>query len=330
MSSRAPVASWPAGLADSPAAAVIERAIAGGRLGHSLLLHGEDLEVLTGVAEAIADRLLRSGAEPGRPALAPSSHPDCFALRPSGKMRIISADATRGLIGKLQVTPSLAACKVAIVHEADRMNAVAANIFLKTLEEPPGRTMLLLLTTHPYTLLPTIRSRCLHFKFSPIGGDRPIAALSPSEQAWKAWLADYAAWLGRLVLGAPDKRTATDHVLSLYGLAARFGSVVEQGAALAWERQKSALPSDVEEDEQVAIEAGLAAALRARCFAEIEHATRAFARTRMAAGDPGATRAFAGATERLEHAARLLRLNLNESAALEAFLLTSLRLWGRR
>ena len=76
-------------------------------------------------------------------------------------MRQISADATRELIAKVQVSAAVAPRKVAILHEVDRMNTAAANVFLKTLEEPPANTTLLLLTTRPYALLPTIRSRCL-------------------------------------------------------------------------------------------------------------------------------------------------------------------------
>jgi DNA polymerase-3 subunit delta' len=109
--------------------ALIEQAIRRGRLAHSLLLHGDDPATLAGVAAAIADRLLR-GPAPAT-AFAPDQHPDCFTLRPAGKSRQISADATRTLIGKLQVSPVMAPAKVAILHEVDRMNTAAANVFLK-------------------------------------------------------------------------------------------------------------------------------------------------------------------------------------------------------
>ncbi|HEX3730557.1 MAG TPA: DNA polymerase III subunit gamma/tau, partial [Opitutaceae bacterium] len=317
----APVSPWPPALAGTPAIAVIERAIEGRRLGHSLLLHGEDLDLLTAVAEAIADRLLRQDAPASFPV---AQHPDAFALRPSGKMRLITAESTRELIAKVQMTPAVAQTKVAIVHEAERMNAAAANIFLKTLEEPPAHTILLLLTTHPYALLPTILSRCLHFKFSATRADlapeaqRAQADPASVEAAWRGWLGDYQAWLGRLSEGTPDKRAAADHILSAYGLTARFGVILDRGAAEAWERQKASLPAELEEAEQVAIETGLAAGLRARFFAEIEGATRSFARPRLGdGGDGSASRAFIAAVRKLEHDARLLRLNLNESAALE-------------
>jgi len=318
--------SWPPALAGSPAVAVIERAIARKRLAHSLLLHGDDLDTLAAVAQAIADRLLHPGGSAAdfRPSAALGSHPDLFQLRPAGKSRQITAEATRDLIANVQMSPRLAPCKVAIVHEADRMNTTSANIFLKTLEEPPERTVLLLLTTHPYILLPTIRSRCLHFRFPMAAG-----AGSAGAEGWAAWLDDYRAWLGRLADGAIGKGTVADHVMTLYGLVARFGTVLDRATAQSWEAQKASLPPDLEEDEQVAIETGLANGWRARLFAGIEHATRAFARPRFIAGDAASHRAFAAAIERLEHDARLLRLNLNESAVLEDFLLCSLRLWAR-
>ncbi len=313
---------WPPALAGTPAVAVIEQAIARSRLSHSLLLHGDDPDTLLAVALAIADRLLNAkGASAHFP---PEQHPDCFALRPAGKMRIISVDATRELIGKVQVTPAVAPRKVAILHEVDRMNTAAANVFLKTLEEPPANTTLLLLTTRPYALLPTIRSRVLHFRF-------PSAAIALAADGWPAWLEDYRAWLGRLAGGgAADKRAIADHVFTLYGLVARFAAVLDFATGEVWKLQKEKLPADLDDDEQVAIETGIANGLRARLFAEIEGATRAFALPRLVAGDESTRRALVSAVEKLEHAAGLLRLNLNESAALEEFLLCSLRLWTKR
>ncbi len=314
---------WPKELVGTPAITVIEQAIAQRRLSHSLLLHGDDHDMLVAIAQAIADRLLcPADAKPG--AYAPDQHPDCFALRPAGKMRQISADATRELINKVQVSPAVSSCKVAIIHEVDRMHPTAANVFLKTLEEPPANTTLLLLTTRPYALLPTIRSRVLHFRF-------PTAAISITAAGWPEWINDYQHWLGRLADSAPaEKGETADHIFTLYGLVARFGAVLETATAEVWARQKEKLPPDLDDDEQIAIETGIANGLRSRLFAEIERATRAFALPRLIAGDETTRRAVTGAVDQLEHDVRLLRLNLNESAALENFLLGSLRIWSRR
>ena len=323
-------APWPPALVGTPAVAVIERAIERSRLSHSLLLHGDDLGTLVGVAHAIADRLLNPPAAKAR--FAVKDHPDYLALRPKGKTRIIpigKADSPepgtmRDFLPKLYRTPAVAPQKVAILYEADRMNTESSNAFLKTLEEPPARTTLLLLTTRPYALLPTIRSRVLHFRF-------PSAAAPITADGWQPWLADYQAWLGRLAEGAaPDKRAVADHIFTLYGLVARFGAVLDFATDEIWKEQKAKLPDELSDEEEEAIETGIANGLRSRLFAEIERATLAYALPRLTAGDANTRRALTAAIEKLEHSAGLLRLNLNESAALEDFLLASLRLWSKR
>lgn len=316
---------WPAALVGTPAIAVIEQAIGRQRLSHSLLLHGDDLETLVAVAAGIADRLLNGESNKRATAVfPPEQHPDCFSLRPAGKMRQISAEATRELISKVQVSAAVAPRKVAILHEVDRMHVTAANVFLKTLEEPPANTTLLLLTTRPYALLPTIRSRVLHFRF-------PSAASAIAADGWTPWLEDYQGWLGRLADGATtDKQAIADYVFTLYGLVARFNAVLDAATDAVWKREKEKLPADLDDDEQIAIETGIANGLRARLFVEIETATRSFALPRLLAGDEATRRALVGAIEKLEHDVGLLRLNLNVAAALENFLLSSLRLWSRR
>jgi len=313
---------WPSSLAGTPAVAVIDQAISRQRLSHSLLLQGDAPESLVEIALAIADRLLNA---PGATAhFPPDQHPDCFTLRPAGKMRQISADATRELIGKVQNSAAVAPRKVAIIHEVDRMNTAAANVFLKTLEEPPANTTLLLLTTRPYALLPTIRSRVLLFRF-------PSPAIPLAADGWSAWLDDYQAWLGRLSKGVTtDKRLIADHVFTLYGLIARFSAVLEFATTVVWKEQKEKLPADVDDDEQVAIETGIANGIRSRLFAEIEQATRSFALPRLNQGDEPTRRALVAAVEKMERDVGLLRVNLNEAAALEDFLLSSLRLWSPR
>ncbi len=321
---------WPAALEGTPSISVIERAIARQRLSHSLLLHGDDLGTLVGVAHAIADRLLNTPEAPAR--FAVKDHPDYIALRPKGKTRIIPIGKSdspepgtmREFLPKLYVTAAVAPQKVAIIYEADRMNTESSNAFLKTLEEPPGHTTLLLLTTRPYALLPTIRSRTLHFRF-------PSVATSLGADGWQPWLEDYKAWLGRLAGGVgADKHAIADHVFTLYGLVARFSAVLDLATAEVWKEQKVKLPEELTDDEAEAIETGIANGLRARLFAEIEQATRAFALPQLAAGDGPTRRAVTAAIEKLEHNVGLLRLNLNEAAALEDFLLSSLRLWARR
>ncbi len=329
MKSEIPTTPWPAALAGTPTVAVIERAIERSRLANSLLLQGENLGTLASVAHAIADRLLNDPRHPTQH-FPPKHHPDFFALRPAGKMRQISADVTRDLIGQIQVSPQISRRKVAVIYEADRMNQSAANIFLKTLEEPPASTTILLLTTRPYSLLPTIRSRCLHFRFTDAGSEALVDADEATRIQWQSTISDYAAWLGQVSTGAVEKRAVASHLMAVYGLITRFNAVLASATDQAWKQQKEKLPPDLDDDEQAAIETGIANGIRLKLLAEIEHATRDYAQKKLLEGDESARRSLVAAIAQLERDVGLLRLNLNVSAALEDFLLSSLRVWSKR
>jgi len=326
----APVTPWPPTLEGTPTVAVIQRAIDRQRLAHSLLLHGENLSTLASVAHAIADRLLNDSQDKTQQHFPPKQHPDFIAVRPAGKSRQIGAEVTRALIGRMQVSPQISRRKVVVVYEADRMNTAAANIFLKTLEEPTASTTILLLTTRPYALLPTIRSRCLHFRFTDTGHEALAEADPETRALWDATRADYATWLGLLTAGVTEKRAVADQVLAVYGLVTRFNAVLAAATDQIWKQQKEKLPDDIDDEEQAAIETGIANGVRSKLFAELEHATRAFAQKALADGDISARRALVAAIAQLEHDTGLLRVNINESVAFENFLLSSLRIWAKR
>lgn len=103
------------------------------------------------------------------------THPDVFWIEPESKSRIIQASQVRELIQSLGHTSYEGGWKVAVVLEADRMMEAASNIFLKTLEEPPPHSMVILVTESPQALLPTIVSRCQRVTVSETaeGSDRP-------------------------------------------------------------------------------------------------------------------------------------------------------------
>jgi len=94
-------------------------------------------------------------------------HPDLILIEPyeGGEIQIIQI---RELIQKLSLKPYSAFLKVAMIDQAHLMNSEAQNCFLKTLEEPKGNTILILITEAPETLFPTIRSRCEIIKFYPV------------------------------------------------------------------------------------------------------------------------------------------------------------------
>lgn len=316
---------WPEALAGTPAVLVIEQALTRGRLSHSLLLTGDDVDLLRGVGLALADRLLNppSTAPARRRSLLDGAHPDCFHLRPAGKSRQIGADPTRELIGKVQVSASAGGHKVALLHECDRMNTSAANVFLKTLEEPPANTTLLLLTTRPHALLPTIRSRCQLFRFGSAGAATPV-------DGWPAWLEDYRAWLA-LLHGGAARTAPADAIFRMYGLIARFGVLLETATDSLWAEQKKSLPAELTDEEQEAIETGISKGLRDRLYADIERATGAYVREILVTPEAAVgARAFAESIKHLEHSAGLLRVNFNDVAALELYLLKALRAWTKK
>ena len=94
-------------------------------------------------------------------------HPDLILIEPS-EGREIQIIQIRELIQKLSLKPYSAFLKVAMIDQAHLMNSEAQNCFLKTLEEPKGNTVLILITEAPETLFPTIRSRCEIIKFYPV------------------------------------------------------------------------------------------------------------------------------------------------------------------
>jgi len=95
-------------------------------------------------------------------------HPDLILIEPSSEGREIQIVQIRELIQKLSLKPYSAFLKVAMIDQAHLMNSEAQNCFLKTLEEPKGNTILILITEAPKTLFPTIRSRCEIIKFYPV------------------------------------------------------------------------------------------------------------------------------------------------------------------
>lgn len=138
--------------APSTALALLQRAADHGRLAHAYLLSGTAGRA---VACALAARILGvSESELGR-------HPDAHFVQPESKSRRIVIEQIRRLEHVLHQKALSGPRKVGILLDADRLQPEAANAFLKTLEEPPEGTHLLLATTQPEMLLDTVISRCI-------------------------------------------------------------------------------------------------------------------------------------------------------------------------
>lgn len=296
----------------------MEEALRAKRLSHSLIISGENPESVEQTAHHLAASILVGHDSP----LSLLRHPDFFALRPTGKMRQISAGSTRDLIRDINHSSREGGEKVAILYEADRMHSSSANIFLKTLEEPPVGTTILLLTARPHFLLPTIRSRCLHFRLPA------TSAREELPQPLLDWLSDYTRWFESMAGGLGSKRDISLQVIGLYGLLARFTPLLKATIAETWQAEKESLPENLSDEEEAALAEGMRIGIRDRMFTAMEHRLRAFARERLQ--EKGAVRAFTDTIGELERMAGLLRVNIQESAALEGFLLAALRHWGRR
>jgi len=96
------------------------------------------------------------------------NHPDVRILSAEKKKTVITIRQVRELHGYVMYPPSEGEAKVIVVRDADRVTEEAANAFLKLLEEPPARTHFILVTARPHRLLPTITSRSVPVRFSPL------------------------------------------------------------------------------------------------------------------------------------------------------------------
>lgn len=297
------------------AQSVLSRSLEAGRLAHGLLLHGGDPAQIERVATDLAGRILNINSQSD-----PLQHPDCFVLRPANKMRRISVSAVRELIHSVQQTANQGGAKVVLIHDADRMATESANAFLKTLEEPPPGTTLLLLTTRPNSILPTIRSRCLSFRIHT-----EIAPIA--DELWQEWLNDYSQWLTQLQTTNRSKDAIPTLLFSTYALAARLENLLSQLADKHWKQEKETLPDTLEDEELEALEAGTRKSIRSRAFREIAIASHDFAIDNHTAANGLASRLLPQVIQRLEAIVGLFEANLNENTAIENFFLHSLKVW---
>jgi DNA polymerase III subunit delta' len=200
--------------AHAHARAVLEPALAaGGGPSHAYLFHGPAGTGKRAVARAFAAALLRDGArspETVAERVARGSHPDLTWVTPSGAAEMLVVDIEEPVVAAAARTPFESARRVFVIESADAMNDQAANRMLKTLEEPPRFTHLLLLADRREDVLATIASRCQHVRFDPLPWARIAERLEGVER-------ERAAACARLACGDA-------------GLAARLASV--EGVAL--------------------------------------------------------------------------------------------------
>lgn len=168
------------------------------RLPHALLLHGMPGVGKHQLAMALAEWLLCEHPQPGNACgqcpscnwFAQGGHPDLRIVeprpedadpdKPKRSRRLIAVDDVREATDMLALSSHQGGWRVVLIRPAEAMNTAAANALLKTLEEPPPRVMLILVSHQPRRLLPTVLSRC-----------HKLAVPKPDRQTALAWLAEH-------------------------------------------------------------------------------------------------------------------------------------------
>jgi DNA polymerase-3 subunit delta' len=190
---------------------LLQRSLARGRLAHAYLFTGGSLDRAEEMARTLAKTLNCL-----QPSLSPEglavdccdtclncrktdhlNHADVQWIRPEMKTRVIGIDQIRDLLHTIHLKPTEAGFKIGIVVAADRLNATSGNAFLKTLEEPPPKSILILLSTEPQQMLETILSRCLRLH---LGGESGVN-LDAGAMAWVESFGQMATGDHRGVLG---------------------------------------------------------------------------------------------------------------------------------
>jgi len=242
---------------------LLQRSLARGRLGHAYLFTGHHLEELESIARTLAKTLncqkpVKTGGEAtdccdeclSCRKIDQETHADVHWARPESKSRVVTVEQMRDLMREIQLKPAEAEFKVAIIAAADRLNQQAANAFLKTLEEPPAKSVLILLSTDPQRILETILSRCLRLNFSAEG-------LRPPDAAQTDWLARFGA------LAAGEQKSLLGRYRLLDVLLQKLGEIRTKVDEALTARSPLQRYDDVEKDLRERWEDELAAAIEA-------------------------------------------------------------------
>lgn len=325
---------------------LLQRSLQRGRLAHAYLFTGGNLPELEAVAQTLAKTLNCQQPRRGESGNALDScdqclscrkindalHPDVHWVRPESKLRIITIDQMRDLMAEVHLKPTEARFKVAVIVGADRLNAAAANAFLKTLEEPPARSILILLSAEPQRILETMLSRCLRLSFAGESGPRFdeaqihwLTTFSEAASAEQKSLLGRYRLLGTLVSRLAQIKTDIESNLSARSPLERYKDV-DPRLSEKWEEELSAAVEAEYRRQRAELVAGLHWWLRdvwlrtlavsgdLLRFSELKGSIEAVAR-RISPKDALEN------LQVLEQTQRLLHTNVQEALALEVGLL---------
>jgi DNA polymerase-3 subunit delta' len=167
-----------------------------------------------------------------------SNHPDVQMVRP--ERGIIRIEQVRGIHNFFKFPPSESRWRICLIDDAHLLNRSAQNALLKTMEEPPASRILFLVTSKPYLLLPTVRSRCRRTRFGALSNQSVALVLEEIKQVSPEKALILASMAGGSVqealrLNTPtfgDMRARLIDALSRGGVLG-FGEIMELSAAIA-------------------------------------------------------------------------------------------------
>ena len=165
--------SWNAIIGHDRPKKLLRETLTRSRLAHAYLFHGAESIGKSTTAVTFAQAIHCDHPESWEPcgscrschAILANSHPDFSMVSPDGNQ--FKIDQVRAIQEALIYKPLTGSRKILILTDADTMNPQAANCFLKTLEEPPDHSLLILVTSRPNRLPATLLSRCQQVRFDP-------------------------------------------------------------------------------------------------------------------------------------------------------------------
>ncbi|MFO7648921.1 DNA polymerase III subunit delta' [Halomonas sp. 3H] len=226
----------------------LTRLMDAGRLPHALLISGPRGVGKRSLADALIARVLC--AAPGEAAcgrchgcrmLASGYHPDLLRVEPEEGKRQIRIDPIREVNAFVAQTAQQGGYRVILIAPAETMNVAAANALLKSLEEPGGRTLFVLLADIPSRMLPTIRSRCQHWSLAPPPPEACLPWLTErlggEEEARFWWRVAGGLPLAALDRAEPESRALRQQLVETFEALVRGAEPVAEAARL--ERQST-------------------------------------------------------------------------------------------
>ncbi len=230
---------------------ILKRALANKTLAHAYLFSGA-----AGIGKKMTARALATavncptpdgnggcGECPSCRKVASGGHPDVHVVSSDGDE--IKIDQIRQVQADLSLKPFEGVKKTLIIDGAELMNLASANAFLKTLEEPPGDVLIVLITSMPQSLLPTIRSRCQEIRFLPLSrltltrALMRLRGLAEEDARFLAALAQGSTGLA-LDMNVEQEKAEREELLSLWSGLGEMSpvDVLARSEALSKERDR--------------------------------------------------------------------------------------------